>query len=64
MVTADVAMALDNLASAALSKMDTIDTLVIANKQSTEVLANVTKENETLLDMAKQLITEATKPKP
>ena len=45
-VTADVAMALDNLASTAMSKTDAIDTLAATNKQLAQVLAHVTKENE------------------
>ena len=56
-------MALDNLASVALSKTDTINTLAAANKQLAEMLANI-KENEKLLSMVNQLTTEATEPKP
>ena len=59
----DVTMALDNLASVALSKTDTINTLAAANKQLAEMLANI-KENEKLLSMVNQLTTEATEPKP
>ena len=53
-----------NSASAAISKTDAIETLVAANKQFIEALANVTKENEKLLSMLDHLIKETTKPKP
>ena len=39
-------MALDNLASMAMSKTDALDTLVAANIQLADALAHITKENE------------------
>ena len=51
MLTANVVIALDNLASTAMSKMDVFDTLAAANKQLAEALAHVTKENEKFLSM-------------
>ena len=53
-VAPDVAMALDNLASMAMSKTDALDALVAANKQLADALAHVTKENEKLLSMVSQ----------
>ena len=64
MVTADVAMVQDNLASTAISNTDAIDTLAATNKQLAKALANVMKENERLLSMMNQLTNKATKPKP
>ena len=64
MVATDVAIALDNLASATVSKMETINTLVVANKQLAEALAHITKENEKLLNIVSQLTTDAMKAKP
>ena len=64
MVIADVVMALDNLVSAAMSKMDAIDTLDAASKQLAEALTNTIKESGKLLIMVSQLTTNATKPKP
>ena len=52
----DVAMALDNLASAAIAK-NTLDALVAANKQLAHALAHVTKENVKLLSMVRQSTT-------
>ena len=46
MVATDVMMALNNLASTAMLKMDAICTLVVANNQLAYTLAQVTKENE------------------
>ena len=54
MLTADVMMDWNNLASAAMSKMETTYTLAATNKQLTLALANI-KENEKLLSMAYQL---------
>ena len=48
MVATDVTMALDNLASTAMSKTDALDTLMAANKQLAEALAYRPKENEIL----------------
>ena len=42
----DVTMALENLASTAMSKTDAFDKLAAANKQIAEALAHITKENE------------------
>ena len=64
MVATDVALALDSVASSAMSKSDVLDTLLMANKQLEEVLAHVTKENEKLLTMISQLTTNTMKPKP
>ena len=46
MVATDVMMALDNLVSTAMLKMDAIYTLVVANNQLAHTLAQITKENE------------------
>ena len=43
-VAPDVAMALDNLASAAMSKTDALDKLVAANKQLADALSHVIKK--------------------
>ena len=59
----DVVMALDNLASAAMSKTDALDTLLAANKQLADALAHVAKENDKLLNMVSQLTNNSTKPK-
>ena len=61
MVATDVAMALDNHASAAMSKTDALDTLMAINKQLSDALAHVTKENEKLLTMVCQMTTDAMK---
>ena len=50
-VAPDVVMALDNLASKAMSKIDALDTLVAVNKQSADALAHITKEKKKLLNM-------------
>ena len=62
-VAPDVAMALDNLASAAMAKMNMLDALVAANKQLADALAHVTKENVKLLSTVNQLTTNAPRPK-
>ena len=62
-VASDVAMALDNLASMAMSNTDALDILVVANKQLAVALAHTTKENEKLLNMVSQLTNNAIKPK-
>ena len=64
MVTTDAAMSLDNLASAAMSKVDAISMLAAANKKSAEALAPVKKDNEKLLNMVSQLTTDTMKAKP
>ena len=61
LVVPDVAMALDNLAFAAISKMDALDTLVTASKELADELAHVTKENEKLLNLVSQLANNAQK---
>ena len=62
-VAPSVAMALDSLASVAMSKTDALDTLVAANKQLADALAHVTEENEKLLNMASHLANNAPKPR-
>ena len=49
--TDNVTVALNQLASPAISKTNTIKTLTTANKQLAEALASLTKENEELLKM-------------
>ena len=62
-VAPDVAMALDNLASMAMSKTDALDALVAANIPLADALAHIPKENKKLLNMISQLATNAPKPK-
>ena len=62
-VAPGVVMALDNLASMAMSKTDALDTLAAANKQLADALAHITKENEKLLNMVSQLTNDTAKPK-
>ena len=57
-------MSLNNLASAAMSKTNTLNTKVATNKQLAEALAHTMKENEKLLNMVSQLTTDATECKP
>ena len=47
-----------------MSKTDAINTVVVANNQLAEAFAHIRKENEKLLNMVCQLVTDAMKAKP
>ena len=56
-MTQEMTNALDNLASAAVSKKETMNKLALTNKQFTKTISILSKENEKLLQIIKKLIT-------